>query len=230
MYLLRSLSFVLFLVLLTACNSSTETEEPIPYMSLHVGDVRQYFSESDSTYETWNIVGETYRTDGQKVFISESIADSTNRRFFNFIRDGYMYSTQLDTISTGWDLPNNPYVEQRLAKLYPEEGDNWIMIEGDEPSRYFMANYVGEKITPAKDFDNVFGYTLDSILTVYYAKGFGHIGVLVSDNKFSIYLNYLKIDGKEYGEYVPQNQLPKQNALGITTLKPKFGFFGERLK
>ena len=229
MRLLTTLSFIFSIVWFISCESTTETESPTPYVSLNVGDVRQYYSETDSLFTTIRIIGETYRTDGRKVFITEYIADSTNLKFYDFIKEGYMYSTQLDTNSRDWNLKDNPFVEQRLAKLYPEEGDKWTSIDGEDIPSYFIANYVGDKSTPAKDFKNVFGYTLDSLFTVYYAEGYGHIGSSGIDMNYEIFLNYLKVNGREYGVYVPDTSLPKQNA-SKTSSKRKYGFFGERLK
>ncbi len=233
MYLLRVMSFVLLLVVLSTCDSSTETGNPIPFMSLHVGDVRQYFIEADSTYTTYSIIGETFRTDGQKVFIGISkwgnSGDTTSHQAYYFIKDGYYYSTQLDTNSEGWDLEDNPYVEQRLAKLFPQDGEKWILIDGMKSPQYFTANFEGAKSTPAKDFKNVFGFSLDTLLTTYYAEGYGHIGALFTSSNISVLANYLKIDGKEYGKYVPQDKMPKRNIFQNKTIKRKYGIFGERL-
>lgn len=230
MRLLIVLSFILLLPLFISCESTTETESPIPYVSLSVGDVRQYFTEVDSSYTKWSIIGKTHRTDGQKVFVSEYITDSTKRQFYNFIRDGYMYSTHLDINSEGWNLQGNPYVEQRLAKLYPMEGDKWVQIDGDMDTVYFAAKYEGERFTPAKNFKNVFGFTLGTFLTVYYAQGYGHIGITSFDGSNPSFVNYIKVNGNEYGEYVPNTSLPKLNSPKNTSAKRKFGFFGERLK
>ncbi|MCK5456791.1 MAG: hypothetical protein KAI45_06655, partial [Melioribacteraceae bacterium] len=170
MRLLIALSFIFSIVLFSSCESTTETEDPTPYISLHVGDVRQYYSETDSSYSKWSITGEAYRTDGQKVFISESVYDSTNLRFYNFIRDGYMYSTQLDSNSHGWNLEDNPYVEQRLAKVFASEGDKWVQGDGDTPLTYFAASFHGEKSTQAKVFNDVFTYILEKTVIEYYAN------------------------------------------------------------
>ncbi|VAX21286.1 hypothetical protein MNBD_IGNAVI01-1873 [hydrothermal vent metagenome] len=232
MHLQRTLSFILLLPFFISCDSSTETEAPIPYMSLHVGDVRQYFSEKDSVYDTWYIVGETHRTDGQKVFIGTNefgSLEDTARYFYYFIRDGYFYSTEIDTNSEGWDLPGNPYVEQRLGKTFPKDGDKWIHIDGNKKEQYFTAKYIGSKSTPAKDFKNVYGFQLDSILTVYYAEGFGHIGISFLEKNISILVNYVKVNGKEYGEYIPQDQLPKRTSSTNEAMKTEYGFLGERL-
>ena len=226
----KYLCFISFAILFLACESTTETETPVPYVSLNVGDVRQYYSESDSSYSKISIIGETHRTDGQKVFISEYVSDSTNLRFYNFIRDGYMYSTQLDSNSHGWNLEDNPYVEQRLAKVFPSEGDKWVQIDGDTPLTYFAASFHGEKSTQAKVFSDVFTYILEKTVIEYYANGFGHIGITRLDGSYPKFVNYIKVNGKEYGEYVPQDQLPKRTALKVEAKKEKYGFFGERLK
>ena len=232
MYLQRTLGIILLLPFLISCDSTNETEIPTPYMSLHVGDVRQYFSETDSLYETLYIVGETKRNDGQKLFIGMdergSLEDST-LRFYCFIKDGYYYSTQIDTNSEGWDLPGNPYVEQRLAKVFPKDGDKWLQIDGHQVQQYFTAHYVGCKSTPANDFKDVFGFRLDTLLTTYYAKGFGLIGATFEEKNISVFVNYIKVNGKEYGEFVPQDKLPKQTSSAKNVLKKGYGFFGERL-
>lgn len=232
MRLLTGLSFIYSIVLFISCESTTETESPTPYISLHVGDVRQYFSEVDSSYSKWSIIGETSRTDRQKVFIGvygEGTMDDTTSNSFYFIRDEYFYGTELDTISNQSIEVINPFNEQRLAKVYPEDGDKWIHTEGED-SIYFVAKYEGDKSTPAKDFNNVYGFTLNSFLTVYYAEGYGHIGSSLTNGDFYGFVNYFKISGKEYGAYVPQDQLPKRTALKVEAIKGKYGIFGERLK
>ena len=179
MRLLTNLSFIYLAVLFLSCDSSTETESPTPYMSLNIGDVRQYFVEADSLNFKFTIIGETKRTDGQKVFIGvagEGNMDDTTSRSFYFIRDGYFYGTELDTTSESEVRDANPFFEQRLAKLFPNDGDRLIHTDGHIDSSYFVATYEGDKPTPAKEFKNVFGYTLDSLFTVYYAEGYGHIG------------------------------------------------------
>jgi len=233
MRLLTALSFIFSIVLFSSCESSTETESPTPYISLHVGDVRQYFFEVDSSYTKWSIIGETYRTDGQKVFIGvygEGTMDDTTSNSFYFIRDGYFYGTELDTTSEEDIKKTNPFWEQRLAKLFPEDGDKWLHTDGDVDSIYFVAKYEGEKSTPAKDFKNVYAFTLDTLMKTYYAEGYGHIGSSPINGNNELLLNYLKINGEEYGEYVPQDQLPKRIALKVEIMKWEYGIFGERLK
>lgn len=230
MRLQTALSFILLLSLFISCDSSTETENAAPYISLSIGDVRQYYSESDSSYSQLSIIGETRRTDGQKVFISEYIDGSSNRQFYNFIKDGYMYSTQLDTNSLDWNLRNNPFVEQRLAKLYPVEGDKWISIDGEDKLSYFRASFDGNKRTSVKIIKNVFSYTLDTMLIEYYAQGYGHMGITSFDGSNPSFVNYLKVNGREYGEYVPDTNMPKRNVSKISSVKRKVGFFGESFR
>lgn len=233
MRLLIALSFIISIVLVISCESTTETESPTPYMSLNVGDVSQYFREKDSLYIKGSIIGEATRTDGQKVYIGESEYNNfpdENRKSYYFIRDGYFYSTELDTTSEEDIKKTNPFWEQRLAKLFPEDGDKWLHTDRDVDRIYFVAKYEGEKSTPAKDFKNVYAFTLDTLMKIYYAEGYGHIGSSPINGNNELLLNYLKINGEEYGEYIPQDQLPKRAALKVEAIKGKYGIFGERLK
>jgi hypothetical protein len=100
-------------------------------------------------------------------------------------------------------LPNNPFGEQRLAKLYPNDGDTWQSIVGDSSSLYFVAKSIGSQKTPAGLFYNCFSFTLDNFLSVNYSEGIGHISSIFLGDSTGVLSNYLKVNGKIYGKKIP---------------------------
>lgn len=234
------LIIIVFFPNIFGCKSNAPTESPtqsyinVPgdYMSLSVGDLREYYmpySSADTIYSVWKVAGITYRTDGTPVFISKwyilNYYDQNESTEYNFIRDGYFYSTKLNSSST---YPGNPYSEQKLAELKPQNGDSWLQTVGeynpDSSRDYFITRYLGNFKVPAGIFKNVFNFTSyqntpgsDSAY-IYYAPYFGHIGIQFSshDTTSSLVLNYADIGGKAVGKYVKLdtvNSVPKPGAL-----------------
>jgi len=186
------------------CNSnSTEPETTANYMSLSVGDIREYYDSTMGDYQIWEIIGKTKRSDSTEVFIGKwlSSMDTTYQGTVSYyaIRGNYFVSTELEKTNNS----ENPYFEQRLAEINPKDGDRWIDILGvpDSEITYFTAKYVGKYKTPASEFKDVYGYTLADYFTVYYANDFGHIAT--GDSTFGISINYAKINGREIGKFMP---------------------------
>ncbi len=204
--LLIFFSFTIILIHISCSSNSTGPEEIDDYMSLSVGDIREYYDADYDMYQIWEITGKTKRADSLDVFIGiyKSIYDTSNNYpSYYAIRDGYFVSTNLEK-STNL---KNPFVEHRLAKLNPKDGDRWLQTEGvaDSEKVYFSAEYVENYETPAAIFEDVIGFTLSDIpLTVYYSKYFGHLGSSMPiPNSIKISINYAKINGREVGEFVP---------------------------
>ena len=131
------------------------------------------------------------------------------------IKEGFFISTQIDTVRDSINfLVENPFREQRLAKLFPAEGDTWIKIIGENPPSYLIANYFLHKNTPAADFQNVFGFS-DNSITVFYAKGIGHIASTLVQDSVQILATFIKVNGKIYGEKIPPRD-PIFNKVTIT--------------
>jgi len=226
----KSQIMLLFISLLSllSCKSSTEPIVPDAYMSLNVGDIRELLFQNDSTYMIFKIIGQTNRSDKQEVFIGEwsfsGALDSNLMKSYYFIKDGYFISTELDTTDNGQLINVNPFFEQKLAKIYPNDGDEWVSVAGfpDSNSSHFRSIFIGEKQTPASVFNSVFGFQLDSIITPLYAKKYGFIGSSISTSQDTnhISVNYLKINGKELGEFVPFTNLPKRSFSKIKHKHP----------
>ncbi|MGK9478020.1 hypothetical protein ACSSV9_14535, partial [Melioribacter sp. OK-6-Me] len=126
------INFIFFpvLLILFGCENSNE---PLvianEYMSLNVGDIRQYcmpYSNNPEIHTVWKIAGKTHRSDGTEVFITEwyfySYDSNSKYVSYYFIRDGFLIYTELEKTST---YQGNPYSEQRLAKISPNDGDVW---------------------------------------------------------------------------------------------------------
>ncbi len=212
-----SFSIVFLLLSVDGCKSSpTEViNTDNYYMSLNVGDIRQYsmpYSTVNTIHTVWKITGKTFRSDSTEVFISEWYTSNyypQNRRIeYNFIRNGFFYSTGLDSSSN----TENPFFEQKLAEIKPHDGDTWLQIAGyinpDSTQDSLTAKHLGEFDTPAGKFQDVYSFVLPNSITIYYAKQFGHLGISIGDDKSSMLLvNYIKINGREIGNYVKMDSL-----------------------
>ncbi len=195
-------------------NSNINTDE---FMSLHIGDIRQYsmpYSTLDTIYQVWKITDTAFRTDDTKVYICEWYTNSYNQQnryiFYEFIRDGYLYSTELQKSS---QYPGNPYFEQKLAAIKPHDGDDWIQTVGyynpDSSQDHVTVNYLDELETPAGKFKDVFSLTASrgepgsEVDKIYYTRYFGHVGYLIIGYQSSfLAVNYMKINGNEIGQYI----------------------------
>lgn len=212
---------LVFVIIINSCSHTTEPFNPIdriPYMSLNIGDLRQYHSEQENIYIQWEIIDTAYRRDGVKVFIAEEsiLVQSAILKAINyyFIKNEYFIQTEIDTIYSPTINMENPYLEQRLSKIYPNQDDYFLRTNGvaDSEKVFFRVNFIDSLVTPAKSFQNVAQYEQidsDSLnnISVYYAPEFGHIGALIRNkNGFSkVLLTYIKIGEVEVGEYIQFN-------------------------
>lgn len=221
--------FPIILLLLSVAGCKSSPTEVIntndDYMSLNVGDIRQCYmpySANDTIYTVWKITGKTFRSDSTEVFTSEWYTynyDPRNRYFeYYFIRDGFLYSTQLEKTST---LLGNPYDEQKLAEVKPHEGDTWLQTVGyinpDSTQDYFTAKHLDEFDTPAGKFKDVYcfignnGSPNTEQGKTFYAKYFGYLGISFTDSLSQLFVvNYMKINGKEIGKYVQMAAIPSK--------------------
>lgn len=215
MTLTRFLCFALMsfvFLLIPSCSDPAEglPDDP-PYVSLHVGDERQLVWTSDSSTVLLTITGTTKRSDSTVVYRGEWFygTDTVTLISHYLIKDGFFVATELD--STGGEgyppLPGNPYREQRLAKLYPTNGERWISITGDSLSLQFTASAAGSKKTFAGPFMQCYSFTLGSFLHVYYAKGVGHIASDFGDSTSRYLAIYIKTGKKVYGSKFPAKSL-----------------------
>lgn len=195
------------LLLFAACSDSVEPEIiSLPYMSLTIGDERQFFFTTDSSTILYIVKEKLQRSDGYGVYTYEwySGKDTIPSIRYYAIKDGFFIATELDTVrdSTNY-VPGNPFREQRLAKLYPEDGETWQNIPGDSTALYFVAKNIGTQKTPAGIFHNSFSFTLDNFLSVNYSKGIGHIASILLADSTAFLSTYLKVNNKIYGTKIP---------------------------
>lgn len=217
-----NVTFLLFLITtillsINACETSTTPLDNIidvtadEYMSLNIGDIRQFYmpySINDTIYTVWKITGKTFRSDSTEVFISEWYTYNYNPRNkyleYNFIRDGFYYFTELEKSSK---VSGNPYFEQKLAKIKPHDGDIWLQTAGfinpGSPKDSITAKHLDKFVTPVGAFKEVYSFVSSIGSKTYYAKYYGFLGISFSDNKSDLFIvNYMKIKGKEIGKYV----------------------------
>ena len=198
--------FLLFGLFISCSDSVGPNFYNLPFVSLSVGDERQFIFTTDSSTVTYAVKNELFRSDGLKTFVYEWYygTDTIPRLDYYAIKDGFFISTELDTVKdTLFFLPDNPFGEQRLAKLYPTDGDTWDNIVGDSSSTYFVAKSIGLQKTPAGLFYNCFSFTLDNILSVNYSEGIGHISSILLGDSTGVLSNYIKVNGKIYGNKIP---------------------------
>lgn len=233
-YLFPLIVLIAFSVIISCDSNSSEPEDINEYMSLSVGDIREYSITDLNMYQIWEIKAKTKRVDNTEVYIGQwsSNLDSVDQNdiSYYFIRDGYFFSTNLVmTANVG-----NPFNEQKLAKIYPKDGDKWVHTEGgtDSNKSYFYSKYIGDYTTPAGSFKDVFGFTLDNFLTVYYAKQFGHIGSSSATNPKVSYaqINYAKINGKDIGKFVPFSTVKLSKRNIEVSKQVKINFLGQFVK
>lgn len=212
---------------LFGCKTSTEPEKPkelIPYISLNVGDIRQYYAETEGVYFQWRVLDTTKRVDGQKVFKLEELMFLPEGYYkailYYFIKDNFYFATNLDTVSNDPlkrmnKLNGNKFNEQRLAEVYPKNGDYFLRNEviADSEKVFFKVSIIDSMTINCGKFKNVAQYetintdTSSWKLWIYYAPESGHIGSIIENNngKQKISATYMKVNGKEIGKYTQLN-------------------------
>jgi len=217
------------------CESYTEPTKPIektPYVTLKIGDIHQYKSNFSNTYFQWVVVDTTKRSDGLKVFsVEESIImpGAIYRGINNyFLNEEYFIVTQLDTIDSLEVEFENPFLEHRIAKIFPNNGDYFqtnIGIPNSE-AYYMSTNIIDSLVTDAKIFSNVVKYTgvysdtTEEKWCSYYAQNFGHIGTVIGNQMGfdEVYATYCKSDTNEVGDYIqfiPNNISKLDKSKGV---------------
>ncbi|MCC7004603.1 hypothetical protein IT397_01660 [Candidatus Nomurabacteria bacterium] len=220
---MKTLYILIFLNIISlsffSCESLIEplkTEEPMPYMQLNVGDIRQYYDDPEGFYIQWEIVDTTRRIDGQKVFVSEESILTQSAIFFSknyyFINSEYFIQTELDSLNYPKNYENNPFYERKLAKIFPKKSDVFLINDGstDFDKAFFKIKFIDSLYAYCKTFREVAEYekidndTVRSIST-YYTKYFGHIGAVLGNQNgiATIYAIYIKVGDKEVGEFFP---------------------------
>lgn len=208
------ISIVILLLYLVGCDSTTEPLpiKPEPYVSLHIGDIRQY-TDNNGLFVQSRIVDTTRRIDGQKVFVFEESQVSSDEIFkgtlYFYLDETFFIQTELDTVRSPQVNYLNPFSEQRVAKLYPIDKNYFLRNKGAASSQeiFFLTSIIDSIKTIYKTFKNVAEYNIISLYeslrgASYYAQGYGHIGSLFINNNdtLKIFSTYIKVSGKELGE------------------------------
>jgi hypothetical protein len=223
-----------------SCNPPSKPDETLfQYVQRNVGDIRQGIYSNDSSTWLIEVVGKTNRKDGREVFITtETQGTGAPDTFYEFVKDGYLITTHLDTIDTTTDtcftyIPSNPFYEELIAKADPKEGETWIHTRNDDSTFYWAARKVDKFSAICSTFTDVFAFDLfyDNaiILTTYYAKGVDWVGSATHDStNLNISCCYIKVNGKEIGAL-----RPAKNSTGNYLLKKailasaKFRFYSD---
>ena len=205
----------LFVSLFVGCDKNiVEPENLVPYMSLNIGDIRQYYVAPDNFYIQWEVIGKTFRADSVITFIVNESYILPNGIFnattHYFIRDGYFIKTNIDSPLT----TANTFNEERLAKIYPTNGENFLInIGAPDTNKLFMNVKIIDSLeTNAITFKEIAEYEQiknnnPTGFKSFYAKRYGHIGSIINTGNYEvkILLNYLKTNQYELGSYVPFN-------------------------
>lgn len=214
------------LCLFVSCSDSVSTKtNKQPLVSLAVGDERQFIYTVDSSTIFFVITGQKQRSDGLNTFVCEEYYGKNTTPFVSYyaIKDGYYISTRLDTTyDPRIHMPNNPYCEQRLAKLFPNDGDTWQNWETDSTYSSFTTKSIGSQKTPAGVFNNCFGFTWSNRLNVNYAEGIGHISSTFLEDGTAYVSTYIKVNGKVYGNKFPAKNFPQIDSLAKSNPKKMF--------
>ena len=216
--------FTSLFALLNSCESTfiepIDLNGLVPYMSLNIGDIRQYYDEAEGAYIQYEVVDTTRRVDGQKVFKMKNtlfMPDGFNFRaiLYYFIKDNFFIATRLDTVT---DYPQdqitntnrNKFNEQKLAKIFPRNGDYFLRNEtyADSQKFFFKISIIDSLITNCGKFKNVAQYEVidsepDWNLLIYYAPYYGNIGSVLENKygKSKIFAAYIKANNKEICSY-----------------------------
>ncbi|KAF0147514.1 MAG: hypothetical protein FD143_3056 [Ignavibacteria bacterium] len=221
--LLKTIVLCTLLLTIYSCENTTEpvkTEEVVPYMSLHVGDIRQYYEETSGVRFQWSVIDTVYRTDGQKVYaVKESWLFESGLYtviLYYYIHDGYFIQTDLESNAkqsgeTGLAKTNN-FNEQKLAPVYPKAGMYCFDEKelNDSLKIFLRVRFVNSFATDIALFNTVAELNIvrkDNTTRnyIYYAPHWGHIGSVADNqnNKAQMLANYIKVNNEEIGNHLP---------------------------
>jgi hypothetical protein len=208
------------------------------YVPFDVGDVRQIIVVQDSSTILMSVIGKEFRSDGVSVFCMEwKYGTSSIERYYYLITDEYYLGTELDTTSrTDVDIRINPFAEQRLAKLYPSDGEIFIHTPGSQFGDYWITTKDSSIETFCGVFNDVYRFTLidnwssSPILSTYYAKGVGYIGTASAALTQPEFLaSYVKVGNNTIGSLWPEKDYTGGGGLTRKKDIPKFLLDGFRL-
>ncbi|MEJ2536657.1 MAG: hypothetical protein P8048_06350 [Calditrichia bacterium] len=182
------------------------------YMPLNVGDVRQIIMLEDSSTLLMSIVGTVRRSDGRVVYAMEwkwGFFEPDTLYYLN--RNGYFLGTELDT-TDGYHINStvNPFGEQRLAKLYPEDGEIFTHTPGSSDNAFWICRKEQPLKTFCGIFSDVFSFNLYDTLNfqpfmeTFYGKGYGYLGTSAFSSPEPDFLaSYISVGNKTVGSIWP---------------------------
>ncbi len=174
------------------------------YSPLAVGNITQLVHASNGKTVRMEIVGETQRTDGRRVFVEEW-TDGTGAKdsSYYFMSGGFLVSTAVDSLAEA--VEGNPFGEHRVAMMRPGSGKAWEQSHTDPEQVRVGARQVDSLVLPAGTFHDVYAYDLFSQrstyeMTVFYAPEVGFVGSALSDSTSMDWkLVYAKVREREWG-------------------------------
>lgn len=220
----KGIPILLIFSFLFGCNSPSEPisaneEEPLdPFMSLNIGDMTQYYVEADNLRLQNSMVDTVLRSDGTKMFVNEYSIFSTDGGLFigtiySFIRDGYYWTSEIDTVFEPYFNELNPFNEQKIINVFPKGTEHFLRIVGvpDSEKVYHNIDILDSLRIGIKTFYNVEKCELiqpDSSatqITLYYAEGFGHVKTIFKNEngEAEATATYIRIGDREVGQFVP---------------------------
>jgi hypothetical protein len=228
--------------IITTLISCTEISEPKfepkqvqnPYITFAIGDTRQYYSTEERMFFGNKVIDTVRRKDGLLVYVMEhyfySVLGTYMAINYNFIRDGYFWTTELDTIQDSTLNKINPFNEMKIIAVYPKDGEIFLANEGvpEDEKEYRKINLLKTYSTPIKTYQNVEECEIispDTTLKIYlyYVQSYGHIVTRFVGNGFDyqVYATYFKVGNYEFGDYIPFDE----KALNKNKLKELNKFF-----
>jgi len=217
----KYLSLTLLLIfVINACTKITETniepkQEPKPYMTLQIGDLRQYYLTGENTFAELEIVDTVKRSDSLKVYEMKNsfmLPDGVYYGMsYGFIRDGYFWTTSLDTVKQPCINLENPFVEEKIINIYPINEEYFLRTGGvfESERTYHKLTVLDSFVTPFITYAKIQQCEIIGLDTVrnirlYYAPNFGHVATLITNSAGPslAYVTYLKVGEIEIGTQI----------------------------
>lgn len=205
--------------------------DSVNYIPLNVGNYIQFQLEDSSTLQV-EVIGSKLRSDNKPMFIETMQTGNQIPDTSYFYDDGQFlvsyFSLDSLTDSSGYNISQNPFGEQRLALKTPTHNQVWYQFKEDTTSIYRIAKSYGTLATSIGSFQNVYGFELynlkeDSLpmMTVCFANKIGWIATLRSNNIDSVLAMpvYLHVGGVEKGAMIPKRDPPLAKTAKISLMQ-----------
>lgn len=206
-------SLVLLSVIVISCDGISDPAYEIlnePYITLDVGDLRQYYIVQRDLFVNWEIIE---RIDTIKDFGIYKVIETyyfpigtLEGTFYYFINENFLWEIVPDTSAEKPDL--NKAI--KIAQVHPQNG---LVFESgqlypDFSSVNISVNFIDSIKLPSGTYYHVAVYSRlnkefsDDFIS-YYSKFWGHIAskITTPDELIEIKSVYLKVKNKEIGNY-----------------------------